>query len=94
VARFFRQFGLNSGFGVAAEFAEGVKWDFTFGLFLLRSHVQVENVRGNALIELFFTNISHNEDGVKSRQNRTLKVNLLRRVLQVVVTPKHGVRSC
>jgi len=69
VAGFFRELGLDLALGIAAVLSEEFEGDLTFGFFVFGVHVKIEDVRGNSLIKLIFSDISHNEDGIKSGKN-------------------------
>lgn len=50
-------------------------------------------MRCNSFIKSFFSDILHDEDGVESREDRTLEVDLLCSSLEVVVTTEDWVSS-
>jgi hypothetical protein len=48
--------------------------------------VQVNDMACNSFIDAFLPHVSHDENSVKTRQNRGLEFNLLSGVLEVIVT--------
>jgi hypothetical protein len=55
--------------------------------------VKSQYMRGNGLINLVFSDISHDENSIESGENRTLELNLLSGVLEVIVSTHDRVGS-
>ena len=56
-------------------------------------HVQVQNVGSNGLVKSIFSDVLYNENGVESRQDGTLEINLFSSMLQIIVSTEHWVSS-
>lgn len=71
---------------IAEVLSQEVDIDIRCVLIVLIIHVQVNDMACNSFIDAFLPHVSHDENSVKTRQNRGLEFNLLSGVLEVIVT--------
>ena len=82
-------------FGIADVFSHELNWDILIpsDFFSLCMHVKIQNMRCNGFVDSVFSDITNDENGIKSTQDWTLEVNLFSSMLKIVISSKQWICS-
>jgi len=96
MASFFRETREEFHFGIGKILFQIFNADVRLVIIIssLGMSVQVDYMRCDGLISRFLSNILDNEDAIKSRQDRTLEIDLFCSMLEIIIAAENGIGSC